>query len=341
MTDWFNLSSSNIKHLFTDLGELVSSFDPDIIHIHHYAHIGIEVLAALRQAAPNAKIMFTLHEFMAICMHNGQMVKNRTLKLCYKSNENDCHDCYPQHSPADHFLRKQYLLDQFSHVDSFVSPSQFLADRYIEWGLTEDKMHVIENVLPVMPTLPPRTLREGEKRTRFAFFGQVNPYKGIDLLLEAFLKLPEEVLGIISLDIHGANLDKQTGELKEKVAGLLAKLEGVVTMRGAYESHQLSQLLDECDWVIIPSIWWENSPVVIQEAIAHGRPLIGANIGGMKEKIEGIAGLTFEARSSSSLATKIQQAMEPECFDEWVGKLNSDNGALAQHIELLDQQVGI
>jgi glycosyltransferase involved in cell wall biosynthesis len=93
--------------------------------------------------------------------------------------------------------------------------------------------------------------------------------------------------------------------------------------------------------VIIPSIWWENSPVVIQEAIAHGRPLIGANIGGMKEKIEGIAGLTFEARSSSSLATKIQQAMEPECFDEWVGKLNSDNGALAQHIELLDQQVGI
>ena len=55
-----------------------------------------------------------------------------------------------------------------------------------------------------------------KKRTRFAFFGQVNPYKGIDILLEAFLKLPAEVLGSVSLDIHGANLDKQTGELKEK-----------------------------------------------------------------------------------------------------------------------------
>lgn len=340
MTDWFNLSSSNTKHLFSDFSELVASFDPDIIHVHHYAHMGIEVLAALRQAAPNAKIVFTLHEFMAICMHNGQMVKNRTLKLCYKSNENDCHDCYPQHSPTDHFLRKQYLLDQFSYVDSFVSPSRFLADRYIDWGLSEDEIHVIENVLPAMPILAPRVLLEGEKRTRFAFFGQVNPYKGIDILLEAFLKLPEEVLGAVTLDIHGANLDKQTGELKEKVAGLLIKLEGVVTMRGAYESHQLSNLLKECDWVIIPSIWWENSPVVIQEAIAHGRPLIGANIGGMKEKIEDIAGLTFDARSPSSLATKIQQAMEPECFDEWVGKLNNDNGALAQHIELIDQQVG-
>jgi glycosyltransferase involved in cell wall biosynthesis len=177
---------------------------------------------------------------------------------------------------------------------------------------------------------------EGEKRTRFAFFGQVNPYKGIDILLEAFLKLPEEVLGAVTLDIHGANLDKQTGELKEKVAGLLIKLEGVVTMRGSYESHQLSNLLKECDWVIIPSIWWENSPVVIQEAIAHGRPLIGANIGGMKEKIEDIAGLTFDARSPSSLATKIQQAMEPECFDEWVGKLSQKNDHLKTHTEFLN-----
>jgi glycosyltransferase involved in cell wall biosynthesis len=336
MTDWFNLSSSNTKHLFSDFSELVASFDPDIIHVHHYAHMGIEVLGALRQAAPNAKIVFTLHEFMAICMHNGQMVKNRTLKLCYKSNENDCHDCYPQHSPTDHFLRKQYLLDQFSYVDSFVSPSRFLADRYIDWGLNEDEIHVIENVLPTMPILAPRALLKDEKRTRFAFFGQVNPYKGIDILLEAFLKLPEEVLDTVSLDIHGANLDKQTSELKEKVAGLLAKLEGVVTMRGSYESHQLSYLLQECDWVIIPSIWWENSPVVIQEAIAHGRPLIGANIGGMKEKIEGIAGLTFQARSSSSLATKIQQAMEPECFDEWVGKLSQKNDPLKTHTEFLN-----
>ncbi|MGS2719916.1 glycosyltransferase [Paraglaciecola aestuariivivens] len=340
MTDWFNLSSSNVKHLFTDLSELVSGFEPDIIHIHHYAHIGIEVLAALRQAAPKAKIVFTIHEFMAICMHNGQMVKNRTLKLCYKSNENDCHDCYPQHSPADHFLRKQYLLDQFAHVDCFVSPSQFLAQRYIEWGLESHKMQVIENVLPATPKLAPRSLAEGEKRRRFAFFGQVNPYKGVDILLEAFLKLPPEVLHTVSLDIHGANLDKQTGELKEKVAALLERLGGTVTMRGSYESHQLSGLLEECDWVVIPSIWWENSPVVIQEAIAHGRPLIGANIGGMKEKIEGIAGLTFDARSSSSLANKIQQAMQPECFNHWVSQLNGNSAALAQHIELLDQLVG-
>jgi hypothetical protein len=56
----------------------------------------------------------------------------------------------------------------------------------------------------------------------------------------------------------------------------------------------------------------------------------------MKEKIEGIAGLTFDARSSSSLATKIQQAMEPECFDEWVGKLSKKNDHLKTHIEFLN-----
>ncbi|MBD1389793.1 glycosyltransferase family 4 protein [Neiella sp. HB171785] len=336
MGDWFTLSAGNVKHLFDDLGALVKQFSPDVIHIHHYAHMGIEILPALRQAAPEAKIVFTLHEFMAICMHNGQMVKKRSLKLCYKATPADCHDCFPQHSPGDFFLRHSYLLDQFAHVDCFISPSQFLAERYIEWGIERHKMNVIENVLPDFHAVAPRPLAEGGKRSKFAFFGQVNPYKGIDVLLEAFLRLPDETRAQVSLDIHGANLDKQTGDLQEKVASLLEQLRGTVSMRGAYEPHQLPSLLAECDWVIIPSIWWENSPVVIQEAIAHGRPLIGSNIGGMKEKIEGKAGLTFDARSSSSLAHAIEQAMEPHCFDHWQTQLEPPFDSLAKQINVLD-----
>lgn len=335
MSDWFCLSSSNTKHLFDDFGALIKSFNPTVIHIHHYAHIGIEVIAAARQAAPDAKIIFTLHEFMAICLHNGQMVKTESLKLCYKATHADCSRCFPQHSPADFFLRKSYILDQFSYVDEFVSPSQFLADRYIEWGLDKGKMHVIENVLPDIKSLPPRTLAIDEKRTRFAFFGQINPYKGIDILLDAFAKLPEDVQAIVTLDIHGASLEHQTGELKEKVAKQVDALGDIVTMRGSYESHQLASLMAECDWVIIPSIWWENSPVVIQEAIAYGRPLIGSNIGGMKEKIEGIAGLTFDARSSASLASCIEMAIEDSCFDGYQKKLALECNIVKKHLEVM------
>jgi glycosyltransferase involved in cell wall biosynthesis len=91
----------------------------------------------------------------------------------------------------------------------------------------------------------------------------------------------------------------------------------------------------ECDWVIIPSIWWENSPVVIQEAIAYGRPLIGSNIGGMKEKIEGIAGITFDARSSASLASTIKEAIEVQCFDYWLNKLVLEDCSFDRHSKLI------
>lgn len=337
MTDWFNLSTSKLTPLFNDLGQLLAQFKPDIVHIHHYAHMGIELFPAVRRAVPNAKLVFTLHEFMAMCMHNGQMVKKDSLKLCNSAEPLDCHGCFPQHSPSDFFLRKHYVQDQLSYVDAFVSPSQFLAKRYIEWGLPARKMHVIENLLPSVQPFAPRPMREGEKRARFAFFGQINPYKGLDVLLQAIMLLPQEVRSLVQLDIHGANLEHQTADFQEKVRGLLAQAGNIVQMRGAYEPEQLPSRIKECDWVIIPSIWWENSPVVIQEAIHYGRPLIGSNIGGMKEKIAGKAGLTFEARSAASLASAIQHAMQPEVFDEWAAKLCVHDNVAKEHQAFLAQ----
>ena len=58
-----------------------------------------------------------------------------------------------------------------------------------------------------------------------------------------------------------------------------------------------------CDFVVVPSIWWENSPIVIQEALAVGRPVICSNIGGMAEKVSpGVAGLHFQVGDAADLA---------------------------------------
>lgn len=157
----------------------------------------------------------------------------------------------------------------------------------------------------------------------------------MDILLKAISLLPEDVRELIHLDIHGANLDIQTSDFKEKVEELLGEVEDCVDLRGPYESEQLPSRMAECDWVVIPSIWWENSPVVIQEAIHMGRPLIGSNIGGMKEKIADIAGLTFEARSAASLASAIVQAIEPEVFDYWHSKLSNHQEAIEQHLQFI------
>ena len=337
MTNWFICSTNQLKPLFNDLGELLQQIAPDIIHIHHYAHIGIELFPAVRRAVPSAKIVFTLHEFMAICMHNGQMVKKDTLKLCNKAVPSDCHQCFPNHSPGDFFLRKSYLMDQLSYVDAFISPSKFLAQRYVDWGLPEDQIHVLENVLPKLEKKPPRALENGAKRTKLAYFGQINPYKGLDILLKAIPLLPKDIREKIHLDVNGANLDIQTTDFKEKINALLDDVADCVDLRGSYEPEQLPNRMAECDWVVIPSIWWENSPVVIQEAINIGRPLLGSNIGGMKEKIEDIAGITFEARSATSLAAAIVKAIEPAVFDYWYEKLNNTQPAIKQHLAFIEE----
>jgi glycosyltransferase involved in cell wall biosynthesis len=75
------------------------------------------------------------------------------------------------------------------------------------------------------------------------------------------------------------------------------------------------------DWVIVPSIWWENSPMVIQEAFVAGRPLIVSDIGGMKEKVrDNIDGLHFSARNPVDLASKMLHAAKSSTLWEQCSK---------------------
>jgi glycosyltransferase involved in cell wall biosynthesis len=65
------------------------------------------------------------------------------------------------------------------------------------------------------------------------------------------------------------------------------------------------------DWVIVPSVWWENAPLVIQEAFAHGRPVICSDVGGMAEAVrDGVDGLHFGRGDARSLAQTMQRAIE-------------------------------
>jgi glycosyltransferase involved in cell wall biosynthesis len=79
---------------------------------------------------------------------------------------------------------------------------------------------------------------------------------------------------------------------------------------GPYQNSEMPRLMSSVDWVVVPSIWWENSPVVIQEAFFHGRPLIAGDIGGMAEKIRhGVDGLHFRAGSAEDLADRLVDAL--------------------------------
>ncbi len=307
--DWHLLKAEQQQSLTTWFTDLILALKPTIVHMHHYAHMGVEFIRVIKQINPEIRIFFTIHEYMAICKHNGQMVKTgEGHKLCSSESYDECHQCYPQHTAEDFWLRKHYIKSHFDLIEGFISPSEFLRQRYIQWGIDESKIIVIENGQQDIETLSPRELADGETRNRFAYFGQVNPYKGIDVLLQALLSLKKKQRKKLVVEIHGANLEQQTGEFQDKVKAMASELieEGCLRWVGPYRPDEQMKRMQNIDWVIVPSIWWENSPMVIQEAFVAGRPLIVSDIGGMAEKVrDGVDGVHFSAGNPVDLGIKL------------------------------------
>ncbi|MEO9945781.1 glycosyltransferase family 4 protein [Paraglaciecola sp.] len=306
MDDGFLFSNIKTRHMWQEFRDLLLLIKPDVVHLHHYFLLGIEILEEIKQSLPNAKIILTLHEYLAICHNKGLMVKTNG-KLCYKATSRDCHSCFPEKQPGDFFLREQYIKRIFQNVDHFVSPSAFLANRYIEWGINENTISVIENGQNnFTPNTSPIEVGNEFRPVKFAFFGQINPYKGIDVLIGALAGLSKHVKKQVMIEIHGANLEHQTGSYQQKVRSLMEKYGARVHFHGAYEPQEMPTILATVDWAVVPSVWWENSPMVIQEAFNCGVPLIVSDIGGMQEKVKnGIDGLHFRHGSACDLADKI------------------------------------
>ena len=292
--DWHLIKAAHRDSLTTWFADLIRGLRPTVVHTHHYAHLGLEFIRIIKQIDPSIKIMLTLHEYMAICRHSGQMIKVGGAKLCRSSSPDECSQCFPQNSPEDFWLREHFIKSHFALVDQFVSPSEFLRQRYIAWGLPAEKIAVIENGQSDEPQLPPRPLAEGETRNRFGYFGQINPFKGLHVLLEALHAMPKAERKKVVFEVHGANFEVQADELQQKIKELSDPLikKGIVRWVGPYRSDELAKRMSHVDWVVVPSIWWENSPMVIQEAFEHGRPVICSDIGGMAEKVgHGVDGL--------------------------------------------------
>ncbi|MGO4706818.1 glycosyltransferase family 4 protein [Microvirga sp. 2MCAF38] len=338
--DHFFLSNHNTEEIERDFLRVVQEIKPDVIHLHHFIGLGLECLYAVRRALPDTIIVVTFHEFLSICHHHGQMVKAKGSNLCRQSSPADCNACFPDISPARFLRREQFVRGLLQIADHFVSPSQFLVDRYVEWGLDRSKFTVIENGLDISDQAVPRPLTSGGRRARFAYFGQITAFKGVDILLDAVARVPEAIWGDdAQLMIFGGNLERQPKPFQEKIEKLVEQAGSRARFYGAYQNSEMPRLMKSIDWTIIPSIWWENSPIVIQESFFHGRPMICSNIGGMAEKItDGVDGLHFRVGSSEDLADRMVEALtDPTLWDQMRAGIKrpiSFRECAQQHVDL-------
>jgi glycosyltransferase involved in cell wall biosynthesis len=293
------------------LVEFLAGLGAEVYHFHHYWRLGVDLIHDLMEARPDARFVMTLHEMLAICIRDGQMLKARSRELCRQESPLNCLACFPDQTLERLAFRKATLLTVLRRLDHLVYPSAFIRGRYEAWGLAGHASSVIENyigdALMAVPRIP------GDAATlapRFGFFGQPTPYKGLDVLLRA-LPLALRANPGITLTVFGAEREdalRMFPDLEKTIDAAGASL----TFAGRYDALEALDLMKGVGWVVVPSIWWENSPVVIQEAKRAGTPLIVSDIGGMAEKVlDGVDGLHFKRGSPVDLARAMADASDP------------------------------
>ena len=337
--DYFFHTQRDKGILTTHLRDFLRAYEPEVVHFQHTIHIGIDTIRVVRNTLPDSAVVMTLHEYVYICNAAGLMVEKGTHKPCTQATVARCHRCFPDIEPRDFLLRERFLKSHLNLVDRFIAPSHFLAERYKEWGLPERKIVHIDYGRPTREPLPPRAMTNGEARSRFGYFGQLSSHKGILELLEAVSRLGERGGTFGQLFVNGANLETQPAEFKQSFRDSLDACNGAVRDLGSYTHSEITERMALIDWVVVPSTWWENSPLVIQEAFLHGRPVICADIGGMKEKVlDGINGLHFRAGDVHSLAETLWRAANTpglwERLRDGIPRVYSMDDSVAAHSRL-------
>jgi glycosyltransferase involved in cell wall biosynthesis len=293
------------------LVEFLAGLGSDVYHFHHYWRLGVDMIHDLMEARPDATFVITLHEMLAICLHHGQMIKTRSRELCRRESPLNCLACFPDQTLERFAFRKATLLAVLRRFDHVIYPSEFVRGRYEAWGLAGRPSSVVENYLGDDLMAVPRTPGDAARLApRFGFFGQPTPFKGLDILLRALPLALRDNPGI-TVTVFGAERDD--------VLRLFPVLEPVIeavgqnlSFAGRYDPMDAVELMRSVGWVVVPSIWWENSPVVIQEAKRAGTPLIVADIGGMAEKTApGVDGMHFKRASPVDLARALLDAADP------------------------------
>ena len=181
----------------------------------------------------------------------------------------------------------------FDDVDLFIAPSSFMAAEFQRLGICASKIRVSDYGMEQFRATP-RIQRSGPLRV--GYVGTLVWHKGVHVLLDALRSLPS--------DTYEAKIFGSFSASPEYAASLQHQAEGLpVRFMGPFERRDLADIYADLDVLVVPSLWLENSPLVIHEAFIAGVPVVGARIGGITELIaHGRNGLLYEPALPSDLA---------------------------------------
>jgi len=292
--------------------EFLQTVRPDVVHFHHFMTLGVDLLSLTRRVLPSSRIVFTFHEFMAICEASGHMVRKTDQSLCDAATPVRCHQCFPDRRPEHFVARKMWFQRHLGAADVFTCPSAFMIQHYVDWGIPRERLFHVPNGQTHYGRAAKMPQHHGP-HNRFGFFGQLLDIKGIRTLIQAVTLLRERGFTDFTLELNGDNLryaSKATqAEFEIFLQAQQHLVPQVVRHNGSYQVDQLSTRMSRIDWVIVPSLWREAFGLVLSEAWMFGRPVICSDVGALAERVtDNVNGLHFRMGDASALADTLQRA---------------------------------
>lgn len=191
------------------------------------------------------------------------------------------------------------LLSIQEKIDIIIAPSKFLRDKLIEFGIDKSKVVNIPSYVDTSEYEP-----NYNSKPYVLYVGNIQKYKGVEVLIKAFKNIDRA----IQLKIVGRSND---GEDKRLMGFVRDEGMGNVEFLGFKTGNGLKTLYQNSLFVVVPSVWYDNSPHVILESMAYGKPVIGSNHGSIPELIDdNVDGLYFEPANFEDLAQKIQYLID-------------------------------
>lgn len=287
---------------------LLNDFKPDIIHCHNiYHHLSPSILDVARQK--NIPVIMHLHDYKLIAANHAMYAPGPVPHHCQPDNYYAClkRACVKDSLSAtilaglEMYLHHKIFKIYQRSVDVFIAPSAFMKETVVRYGWSPEKIRVIYNYFRSLsaPGLEIKNNQATSSKSTddyLLYFGRLSPEKGIDDLLKA------TALSGHKLKIAGR------GELEDYLKALAMKLKAPVEFLGFKDKQELYNLIMAARAIVMPSVWGENMPLSLLEAMGLSKVVIASKTGGLPEMIiDKETGLLFQPGNVNDLVLKIKE----------------------------------
>ena len=294
------LGYGDVKSSFT---RILKDFCPDVVHLQNIHSYLSPVIAEIAKEY-GCRVVWTLHDYKLICPAYTCLRNGNVCELCFEDKscvlKNKCMKNSLAASVIGYLEAKKWDRKRLERAtDKFICPSSFMKEKMLQGGFDEKKLSVLCNFVDPVKLERFAVAPLVEREDYYCYVGRLSQEKGVATLLRTASQLPYK-LKIAGDGPIGSDLRNKYADCKS------------IEFLGHCNADEVSRLVSNARFSVIPSEWYENNPLSVIESLCGGTPVVGADMGGIPDLISESSGIIFHSGDENSLHDAITKAWDTE-----------------------------